>query len=419
MSIFFFNSATSLRTKLKYFYALLSTIICIVVLMVFFYMINWTENHSGRQLILLDATDAIGRYEHGESGIIHIGLFTIAYDNLDLVPPQYAKYIEGKESFLGEVEKGSNTRLLYYTEFKLNGKIKPLILLSKVSEIELHSDEFIGILFIIFTIFGVLFLAFAFITMRLSQKVLYPIHSLSKQLQASQGNAHTIFTINNDAVVEFIELTTQLNAYRAEIVNVLKREQLFARCASHELRTPLAIVKGANTLLDQAPSSAFQARQISKIKKASNQMINIIEALLSLVRYERNYEDMALRTITKAEIQSIIDDYMPYIENKKNSISLTVDYEPKICASMAIIRMIIGNLIQNAISATENGKIEVRMDRNSIAILDEGSGITVEHFKEGHGLGILLIKMLCERFEWTFSLDNREEKGCIAKITLA
>ncbi|SQH75032.1 protein of unknown function [Shewanella benthica] len=37
--------------------------------------------------------------------------------------------------------------------------------------------------------------------------------------------------------------------------------------------------------------------------------------------------------------------------------------------------------------------------------------------KDGHGLGLLIVDALCDRYGWQLMLTSGEESGCIAKLT--
>ncbi|MCV5942188.1 hypothetical protein OFN64_36495, partial [Escherichia coli] len=80
------------------------------------------------------------------------------------------------------------------------------------------------------------------------------------------------FIVPEGSAKEFQTLASQLNEYRSQINQVIKREQAFARYASHELRTPLTVMKGSSSLLARSPSTPFQERQIGRIQDATQQM---------------------------------------------------------------------------------------------------------------------------------------------------
>ena len=413
----FLNSTKSLTGRLALFFTLVSCVTGLITYAILVYTLKWTEDEVGEKRIILDSKIAIARYQSGENGKLQIDFLTDAYNDLSLVPQEYLEYTGGSRSFIGEVEKDDGlSRMLYITQYQAKGVTKPLIMLSRIDEIELSPYEMLTSIALVLGIFALLQTTFTLILMRLSKSLISPLNSLSEQLERCQGDPNFPFTINSEAAVEFAQLTEQLNHYRSEINALIKREQIFARYASHELRTPLTIIRGANELLQRGEHNDFQKRQLTRIKGASKQMATMVDALLGLVRYERGNSEIALRKVTEDELRSIINDHHSALLNKDNSVQLTICGEPQIRASTAIISMIVGNLLRNALSATNKGRIEVRMDNNSISVLDEGSGLTEEPFAQGHGLGLLLVEDLCRRYNWRFTLANRRGKGAIAKI---
>jgi len=153
-------------------------------------------------------------------------------------------------------------------------------------------------------------------------------------------------------------------------------------------------------------------------------MTSMVDALLSLVRYEKNHEEIDTRTFDEHELHKIINNNHQYSANKPITIEVEVKHAVVIQATPAIMNMIIGNLIRNAINATNQGKIKVLMDEGSLTILDNGQGLenknnapqTLLTPSSGHGLGLLIVDELCQRYQWSFQLTNRPTIGCQAQI---
>lgn len=438
------QSTRSMTGRLALFFTLFSALICLLVFVVFYITMKWTEDEVGEKRIMLDAESAIVLYQQGERGKLQLDYLTDAYDSLPLVPLPYRNHIlkalpelQGGESslhqggtgdagvpeseiaFLEEVSDGAGSgRMVYATEFILDGKPRPLILLSRIDEIELSETELGVSIALISGVFALMLTAFTLFLMRLSKGLIAPINGLSQQLQHSKGDPNAVFSINREAAVEFTQLTDQLNRYREEINRLIKREQVFGRYSSHELRTPLTIVKGASDLLQRSEHTEFQARQLARIKLATTQMTTMVDALLALVRYERESQDAEERIITETELARIVADHQLQLGQKKLQVDLRVDGEPEVRASEAIIAMVVGNLLRNAISASEEGNITVLADSGSISVVDQGRGLQSTPFAEGHGLGLMLVDDLCQRYGWLFSLQSREDdsQGCMARI---
>jgi signal transduction histidine kinase len=411
------NSTQRLTTRLATFFLLVAFVIGGVFYSMFIYAIQWTEDEVGAKRIALDAQVAVMRYQSGETGKLNIDGLTDAYNDVSLVPQGYLNYAEGKDSFVGEVtnERGAS-RMLYIGKYEKNNTTKPLILLSNIDEIELSPSEFDFVIMIALTVVLGLLALFTVILIFLSNNLIAPFNSLAIQFKQDTKENAKPFTVSKHSALEFTQLTEQLNQYKANLLSLVKREQAFSRYTSHELRTPLTVVKGATGLLLRQKNTAFQLKQLKLISQATEQMISMVDALLSLVRYENNREAAPMRRVSKHELQRIIDDHLQLIHGESLHIHLEVTDEPNIQASNAVLNMVVGNLLRNAISASQQGDILVTMDRVSISVIDQGKGLTDEPFSQGHGLGLILVQDLCLRFHWQFTIDSDDVKGTTARV---
>ncbi|WP_394247255.1 sensor histidine kinase [Vibrio profundi] len=411
------SSTRSLTGRLALFFSLVSVIVAGFSYTVFYAALHGSEDRVGERRILIDRNEAIARFQSGERGVIRIDTLTDAYNDLSLIPPQYAHYLKDKKAYIGEIGEEPESRMLYLGEYIHNGEVHPIALLSKIDQIEFQIDEIIYVSAIVFTLFAVLMFSFAALLYRLSQRLIEPFNSLAEQLNSKDLKLNEDFSVSDDAAIEFRQLTNQLNEYRREINSLLKREQAFARYASHELRTPLTIVNGASKLLVRSDMNEFQSRQVTRIDEASKQMSTMVDALLGLVRYERNHDDAPIRIFSADELASIIDKSSAQANDKNIGLEVNVTSEPTIQATPAIMNMLIGNLLKNAIAATNAGEVSIELNHQHISIIDQGSGLQTSHNPDGHGLGLLIVDNLCQRYHWHFSLDNHSSGGCQAKIT--
>ncbi|MBW3694731.1 HAMP domain-containing histidine kinase [Vibrio sp. T187] len=411
------SSTRSLTGRLALFFSLVSVIIAGFGYTIFYAALHGSEDRVGERRILLDRNEAIERFKAGESGTIKIDVLTDAYNSVDAVPKKYASHLIGRKTYLGEVGEEPESRMLYLGEYTHNGDIYPIILLSKIDEVEFKIDELVFVSTIVLTLFAILMFSFGALLYRLSQRLIEPFNSLAEQLNSKDIDLGEEFSVSNDAAIEFRQLTEHLNKYRRDINSLVKREQAFARYASHELRTPLTIVKGASKLLVRSEMSDFQSRQVARIDDASTQMSTMVDALLGLVRYERNHDDSPVRLFTGDELYAIVDKNSAQANDKNITLNVHVDSEPTLQATPAIMNMLIGNLIKNAIAATNQGEVTVSLSDQFIDIQDQGEGLLASHNPEGHGLGLLIVDDMCKRYNWSFELSNQTAGGCCARIT--
>ena len=392
----------------------------VVTFLVFVAALQWSEDRVGERRILIDRDEAVQRYLLGENGEIRIDALTTAYNDLSLLPEPYREFAKGRDSYIGEVGETLDPLpyMIFIGHYWFESEKIPLVLLTEIDKVELGNDELIYSTAMVISFVALLMFMFGTLLYRISQRLIEPVNRIADQLEQLTSDDQQPFNINDNAAIEFQTLTERLNKYHSDIQSLIKREQAFARYASHELRTPLTIVKGANSLLTKTHPNAFQHKQIARINSASYQMGTMIDALLSLVRYERDSGDVGTRLLTEQEINHVIEQHSAQAVNKNIGLQLIVESEPMIEASNAVINMILGNLIRNAIAATNDGAVIITLSESALVVVDDGEGILEGTNDEGHGLGLLIIDDFCQRYGWRFSLTNRELRGCRAKILL-
>lgn len=410
------SSTKSLTGRLALFFGLMAVIITAFVYAVFIAALYLSEDRVGERRILIDRNYAVTLFEAGAQGEVRIDDLTIAFNDPSLVPDRYQKYINRKESFIGEVGDEPHSRMVYIGEYSHEGVTYPLILLSEIDRIEFNVTEILYATSAVLTLLAILIFSFGALLYRLSRRLIEPFNSLAKQLESNKNNLNQEFSVQDGAAIEFRQLTNQLNEYRREINALVKREQAFARYSSHELRTPLTVARGSNKLLLRSQMTEFQHRQVKRVDDAVSQMSEMVDALLGLVRYERNQDDAPIRLFSQQELEQIIAKNSAQASEKQVDVTLEVNGEPSIRATSAILNMLIGNLLRNAIAATNRGKVEITLTQHLISIHDQGEGLTDQYNPSGHGLGLLIVEDLCSRYHWDFELINHQDGGCVAQV---
>ncbi|MFM2598656.1 sensor histidine kinase [Vibrio fortis] len=410
------SSTKSLTGRLALFFGLMAVIITAFVYAVFIAALYLSEDRVGERRILIDRNYAVTLFEAGAQGEVRIDDLTTAFNDPALVPDRYQKYIDNKESFIGEVGDEPHSRMVYVGEYSHEGVTYPLILLSEIDRIEFDVTELLYATSFVLTLLAILIFSFGALLYRLSQRLIEPFNSLAKQLESNKNNLNQEFSVQEGAAIEFRQLTNQLNEYRREINALVKREQAFARYSSHELRTPLTVARGSNKLLLRSQMTEFQHRQVKRVDDAVSQMSEMVDALLGLVRYERNQDDAPIRLFSQQELEQIITKNSAQASEKQVDVTLEVEGEPSIRATSAILNMLIGNLLRNAIAATNRGKVEITLTQHLISIHDQGEGLTEQYNPSGHGLGLLIVEDLCNRYHWDFELVNHQDGGCVALV---
>lgn len=216
-------------------------------------------------------------------------------------------------------------------------------------------------------------------------------------------------------------IAAALDRYLAQMDAFVSREQAFTEDASHELRTPLTVIDSAAQILaEDTQLSAPAQERVQRILRAVRQMQMLIEALLFLAREDGGHasEDLQLHQL----VGEIADQHRDLIGSKPLDLSVST-LPTVISAPRGMVSCVIGNLLLNAIHFTERGRIDVRVELGRLLVQDTGIGIppqdldrVFEHrFRgtqsRGLGLGLYLVKRICDRLGWTIQVSSAAGAG--------
>ena len=221
--------------------------------------------------------------------------------------------------------------------------------------------------------------------------------------------------MDNITSIELAQTLTSLNNYRSRIRELLAREKSFTRYVSHELRTPMTVVKGALSILRKQDNEQA-LKQAQRIHQAIEQMEQLTQTFLLLARNEDRAE-------LKVRVDStFIEKLSRDIENKSKVNQTHVEFNLQQAFSLPVEPLLlysaIHNILLNAVNSTLQGEVEVTLNEHGVIVVDNGVGLeeTARGY-EGFGVGLLLVKDICEKYHWQFSLaENINHKGCIATI---
>jgi signal transduction histidine kinase len=196
----------------------------------------------------------------------------------------------------------------------------------------------------------------------------------------------------------------------------VEREKYFTSAASHELRTPVTVMSGALELLENSSLSNGDARAVARIKRATNDMRTTIEMFLCLSREsaENLYGEHFL---VAPVVDQAIDQHRHLLENKNIKVDLELSSSPEVFGHPQAFAIAVNNLVRNAFehSPRDQGPITVRVDQLKVSVRNRaGSGsVDCDQFgtrrasqpeTSGFGLGLDIVRRLCEHNGWIFHL---------------
>lgn len=301
--------------------------------------------------------------------------------------------------------------LVFYSSFLDNqGNTVPLYLVVGNRAIDFGDDGWEVLMLSSFGLMCFLILFLRFALRRVFDGLMSPVSELSEQLS---NNSQDDFKVTRHSIDEIQQLTSHLNDYKQMKERLAKQEMMFAKYASHELKTPIAVVLGAANLQAMKDDPDFQAKQRERILVAANNMQATVEVLLSIVKQENVRNATDLHLVQESDLQ-----LGKYSNKMEAGVVFRSEIESNCQLNMppVVLNMILKNLLNNAIRFTQQGEIALLIDSHCIQVIDSGSGLT-DKLETEHGLGLLIVKRLCDSYGWTFELSNNVTRGCCAKLT--
>jgi PAS domain S-box-containing protein len=256
------------------------------------------------------------------------------------------------------------------------------------------------------------------------------------------------------SVVSFFDMTERKLAEKelikakqeAEVANTAKSE--FLANVSHEFRTPLNIVLGFAELLENA-EPVQRSEYLDSIKANGRLLLNMINDILDLIRSEKaDFELSSDYVDTSKFFNDFRKHFSAYLIRKNLNFrtELSAELPPVIFTDLSRLRMVVSNLVDNAIKFTDQGEITLRAytrensenpesDKTDliIEVQDTGRGITdiyrhkmFEAFSQGEkktimnglGIGLSLTDRIVTRMNGTIDVYSEPGVGSRFVVTL-
>ena len=285
---------------------------------------------------------------------------------------------------------------------------------------------------VLLLIYGLLFIAY-----RWSQAALSPIVRLAQRLEAIDlermgGEQLDFAELRRNADAEVATLIDALEHFADRLTAAVERERTFTRDAGHELRTPLAVFKGSLDLLERDTDRPTRDRDaLARMRRTASAMETLLETLLLLARKESadtGEEPTSLRRILEEEIRALQES----ARQRGNRLRLIADEDLWVPAPAPVVRIVVGNLLRNAVTYTENGDVEVSLFVDGVRFNDTGIGMSRDELAnmfepfyraevsrgdgKGHGLGLAIVRRLSDRYGWTLNASSQPGQGTTVEL---
>lgn len=255
----------------------------------------------------------------------------------------------------------------------------------------------------------------------------------TRQLKLRQRRLEKQVTEKTKELQEQNEVLEKNNSIKTRLISII----------SHDIVTPLKFLTVAGKNLQekrlQMPE-ALQQETIKEMTSTSQELQLLSTNILNWIKYQNENRRLVKETFNLYEMVEQVLGILRSLAKQKNLL-----IENQVNAGMEIyqlyepLKILVYNLLTNAINFSEKGIIAVVAHRDNDSILlqvrDEGTGMTAEQIqrlmadeviitsanvdnKRGHGLGYLIIKDLVKTMNASLQIKSAKGAGTTVVVTI-
>ena len=289
-------------------------------------------------------------------------------------------------------------------------------------------------------------LSCARLMMIMKQYITKPIRRLSVATEAiAQGDySHRIDVVTKDELGQLTEAYNSMSDTISEKIMALENsvtsKEDFIAAFAHETKTPITGIIGYADLIYQGKLHDRDIKEATGvILSEAERLQSLSSKLLELTDLDRSSSAIMIEQISSSDLEKDLMALYRF-ESERRGVDITIQLgEGYFWADYALIRLVITNLIENAIKAGSKHvtvtRIPDRSDSFAISVVDDGIGIPadkVSRVKEafymvdksrsraehGVGLGLTLCDRIMKLHGGTMDITSREGEGTCVTLVL-
>ncbi|GEM54119.1 two-component sensor histidine kinase [Flavobacterium branchiophilum NBRC 15030 = ATCC 35035] len=452
----------SYKNRMAFYYILSTALLIFAVFFVIYYTVSMSVYNHVNQDIESEVSKHLSEIEikNGQIRLLHHNEWLEREHNTVAVNPVFVQFMNSnkivveKSPNLNQIELQFNSK---YTENQLfntqlaskkirqiqvpiydkNQKMGYLLVAMSLEEALMVLQNLSQILILAYPL--ILILLF-FIARFITGKSIKPVQTIidtSKEITKDNLHKRIKLPDNKD---ELYILSHTINDLLDRIENAIIREKQFTSDASHELRTPLTIIKGTLEVLVRKPRTQKEYEEKITFSITEIDRLNeLITELLFLARVENHLQKIDNQLFS---INAVVSDYLSRYQNKIQTKEIQINFNTsqdfKVVSDPYWVAICIKNILSNAIKYSKPQAaitISVREtpQEHELMIADNGIGIKSSDLEKifqpffrsnaienpdikGSGLGLSIVKKICDLLQIKISIHSVENQGTTIKL---
>jgi two-component system OmpR family sensor kinase len=216
-----------------------------------------------------------------------------------------------------------------------------------------------------------------------------------------------------------------LNLFLKPMKDAMYLLDRFIKDTTHELNTPISTIMTNIELIDkESIQDKLLHKAINRIDIGAKTISNIYDDLTYLIlNHKIISHDHHL--LVKDIIEQRIEYFSTLAKMKNITISTELNDNTSLTIDATKLAKLIDNILSNAIKYNKKeGSIHITLTESSLSIKDSGRGIEKENIAllferyarfdksvGGFGIGLNIVKMICEEYHLTITIESEFGKG--------
>jgi signal transduction histidine kinase len=208
-----------------------------------------------------------------------------------------------------------------------------------------------------------------------------------------------------------VELVTGLQALQP-LLRRLRADETLAIRAGELVRRNEALEEFAGLVAHELKTPLHEALVSDDASKPLHEALDLVDALLRTARDARPLDGME----SPADcLESVVSD----LGARAAGLEVTSALAPSLPITVGALRIILRNLLTNALSAGAKHVHVTSLDSSTVVVDDDGVGLGDAGYEPGSGLGLELCRRIARGFGAQIELTSRRQGGTSARLVFA